>query len=48
MDFAGRLREITIQVSGFHLSTIFLNHHETWQRQLPPEQAIDAKLCIEK
>jgi hypothetical protein len=29
MDFAGRLREITIQVSGFHLSTIFLNHHET-------------------
>lgn len=29
MDFAGRLRKITIQVSGFHLSTIFFNHHET-------------------
>lgn len=49
MDFAGWLREITIQVSGFHLSTIFIfNHHETWQCQLPPEQAIDAELCIEK
>jgi hypothetical protein len=49
MDFAGRLREITIQVSGFHLSTIFFQ--SSWNLTTPtaPRASyMDAKLCIEK